>query len=114
MPDIPGPEIEAPAGEPGEADELEVEELGAAPGAETDFAVSTVLLLPTVDVIRGILAAFGGELGEKTAAALVVGVEGAAGAGEETAVPIATGFPMLAMVGVPGTPVPRTGDVARA
>lgn len=62
---------------------------GAAGAAdETDFAVSIVLLLPIVDVTVGILAARGGRLGAKMAAAfVVVGVAGAAVGGAAITAP---------------------------
>jgi hypothetical protein len=113
MPPIPGPDADAdPPGEvdvPALAGELEAVDDGA-----TDLAVSTVLLLPTVDVVRGIFAALGAFAGAKTLAAFVVGVAGAATGGEEIAAPADTGLPIPATVGVPGTPVPRTGEVGSA
>ena len=79
-----------------------------------DCTVSIVLLLPIVECCTGIFAALGGRTGAYTPAAFVVGVAGAAGAGEEIAAPMDTGFPIPAMVGVPGTPVPSTGEVGSA
>jgi len=78
----PGPEAE-PADEEAEPPAAE------ALGAETDLAVSTVLLDPMVECPRGIFAAFGGGLGVKTAPVFippleVAGVAGAAVDGADT------------------------------
>ena len=113
MPLIAGLVVADPAGEEEDPEAPGVDAAAEEAGA-TDFAVSVVLLLPTVEVPRTILSAFTGGTGAKTLAALTPGVAGVAGAGEEMAAPAETGLPMLAMVGVPGTPVPKTGDVGNA
>lgn len=80
----------------------------------TDFAVSVVTLDPMVECSRGIFAAFGAALGANRLAALTEGVAGAAVGGAAMAAPWVCVFPIPATVGIPGTPVPRTGEVGRA
>ena len=114
MPPIAGFVETALDGEPEEEGE-DAEEDDDGPAGETDFAVSVVLFDPTVETVRGIFAAPGGLLGAKTLAALgVVGVAGAAVGGAEMVAPCVWVLPIPATVGIPGTPVPKTGDVGSA
>jgi hypothetical protein len=59
-------------------------------GEDTDLAVSVVLFDPTVELLLGIFAAFGGVVGAYTLAAFdVAEVAGAAGGGAEMTEPCA-------------------------